>query len=177
MLEAESRPGGIAAGRHSVKMTMTEIRNINSFGHYDSFIQTNFIVDHCGIDLTKIGAKTDEAVVKANLDNPVLFDKNLLHNEAKSIIDFIQTYYEHPNDRPLWFRINVIDQALNEYVGIGHLNLDGDWLSFITTYLDHDRAEQGGDTMVTIFDTGFKWAVNFTFSQDDAVLRIEQYKK
>jgi hypothetical protein len=156
---------------------MTEIRNIYSFGHYNSFIQTNFIADHCGVDLTNLGTKMDEAVVKENLDSRILLDRNLLNNEAKSIIHFIQTYYKHPDDKPLWYRINVIDQALNEYVGIGHLNLNGDWLSFITTYLEHDRAEQGGDTMFIIFDIDFKWAVNFTLSQDDSVLRIEQYKK
>ena len=156
---------------------MPEIRNINSFGHYDSFIQTNFIVDHCGIDLTKLGSKTDEAVIKANLDSPTLFDRNLLNNEAKSIIKFIQTFYKHPDDRPLWYRINVIDQAINEYIGIGHLNLDGDWLSFVTTYLDQDRAEQSGDTIFVVFDTDFKWAVNFTLSQDNSILLIEQFKK
>lgn len=149
---------------------------MNSFEYYDSFIQTNFIVDHCGIDLTKLGTKTDEAVVKANLDSPILFDRKLLNSEAKSIINFIQTLYKHPDDRPLWYRINVMDQALNEYIGIGHLNLDSDWLRFIMTSLDQDRAEQSGDTIFVIFDTDFKWAVNFTLSQDDSILLIEQFK-
>lgn len=156
---------------------MTEIRNINSFGHYDSFIHANFIVDHCGIDLSKLGTKTDEAIVKANLDNPTLLDRSVLNSEAKSIVNFIQTFYKHPDDRPLWYRINVIDQAINEYIGIGHLNLDSDWLTFITTYLDQDRAEQGGDTIFVVFDTDFKWAVNFTLSQDNSILLIELFKK
>ena len=155
---------------------MTKIKNINSFGYYDRFIQTSFIVDHCGIDLTKLGTKTDEAVVKANLDGPILCDRNLLNSEAKSIINFIQTFYKHPDDRPLWYRINVMDQALNEYIGIGHLNLDSDWLRFIMTSLDQDRAEQSGDTIFVIFDTDFKWAVNFTLSQDNSIILIEQFK-
>jgi hypothetical protein len=156
---------------------MTEIRNINSFGYYDNFIQTNFIVDHCGIDLSKLGTKTDEAVVKAHLDNSTFFNRNILNGEAKSIINFIQTFYKHPDDRPLWYKINVIDQAINEYIGIGHLNLDRDWLNFITTYLEQDRAEQGGDTILIVFDTDFKWAVSFTLSQDNSILLIEQFKK
>ena len=164
-------------GQKLSKTTMTEIRNIYSFGHYDSFIQTNFIVDHCGIDLSKLGTKTNEAVVKVDLDNAALLDRNLLNSEAKSIVSFIQTFYKHTDDRPLWYKINVVDQVINEYIGIGHLNLEVDWLNFIITYLDHDRAQQGGDTIFVVFDTDFNWAVSFTLSQDNSVLLIEQYNK
>lgn len=156
---------------------MTIIRNINSFGYYDDFIQTNFIVDHCGIELTKLGKKIADTVVKVNLKGPVFLDDGLLRTEAKIFVDFIQKQYKYPDDRPLWYKINVLDQAINEYVGIGHLNLEADWLKFIITYLDLDRAQQGGDTMFIVFDTDFKWAVNFTLSQDDSVLQIEQFKK
>ncbi len=156
---------------------MTEIRLINSFGHYDSYIQTNFIVDHCGIDLTKLGPKITETVVKVNLDGPVFIDEEQLKAEGRVFVDFVETHYKHPDDRPLWYKINVVDRAINEYLGIGHLNLETNWMKFIVTYLDLDRAEQGGDTMFIIFDTDFKWAVNFTLSQEDSILRIEQFKK
>ena len=156
---------------------MTEIRKINSFGHYDDLIQTNFIVDHCGIDLSKLGKKTADTVVKVNLKSPKFIDDSLLEAEAKIFVDFIQKQYKYPDERPLWYKINVLDQAINEYIGIGHLNLEADWLRFIITYLDLDRAQQAGDTMFIVFDTDFKWAVNFTLSQDDSVLHIELYKK
>lgn len=111
---------------------MAEIKNINSFGHYDRFIQTNLVNlvtdDHCGFDLTKLGPKIADTVIKVNLVGPAFVDEELLKSEAKIFADFIQKQYKYPDERPLWYKINVLDQALNEYIGIGHLNLDADWL-------------------------------------------------
>ena len=130
---------------------MTETKNIHSLGYYDDFIQTNFILNHCGIELTKIGRKIADTVLKVNLKTPLFPDDSLLRTEAKTFVDFIHKQHKHPDERPLWYKINVVDQAVNDYVGIGHLNLESDWVKFIITYLDVDRAEQGGDTMERSF--------------------------
>jgi hypothetical protein len=70
----------------------------------------------------------------------------------------------------------VTDQVVNEYVGIGFLNIEDDWLTFILNYLSGDRADQGGDTIIVLFDTEFKWAISFNLCQDEAQLIIELYK-
>jgi hypothetical protein len=66
---------------------------------------------------------------------------------------------------------------LYQYIGVGFLSLESNWINFIINYLDIDRAEQGGDTILTIFDRNFNWAVSFTLIQDDNILKIEKYEK
>jgi hypothetical protein len=156
---------------------MTETSNIYNLGHYDDYIIHNFVIDHCGIDLIKLGQKTSESIIKVDLEGQNLIDINLLRSEISSTISFIQNFYSFPDDRPIWHRINVIDQAINQYIGVGFLSLENDWLNFIINYLDIDRAEQGGDTILTIFDRNFNWAVSFTLIQDDSILKIEKYEK
>ena len=151
--------------------------SIKSLGYYDNLIQESFIVENCGIKLSKLGRKIADSIIKVNLTGHPLVDEDFLRLETKVFVDFIQKQYGHPYERPLWYKLNVIDQAVNEYVGIGHLNIQTDWVEFLTKYLDLDRADQGGDTIIIIFDPDFKWAVSFTLSQDDSILQIEQYKK
>lgn len=156
---------------------MTEISNIYNLGHYDDHIIHNFVIDHCGIDLNKLGQKTDESILKVDLEGQSIIDINLIRSEISSTINFIQNYYSFPDDRPIWHRINVIGQAINQYIGIGFLSLECDWLNFIINYLDIDRAEQSGDTILTIFERNFNWALSFTLNQDDSILKIEKFEK
>lgn len=156
---------------------MTEISNIYKLGHYDDFITNNFITNHCGIDLSILGRKTSENIFRVDLDGQQLIDLNLVRSEISSTMNFIQNFYSYPDERPIWHRINVLDQAFNQYIGVGFLSLENDWLKFIISYLDIDRAEQSGDTIFTIFDRNFKWAVSFTLVQDDSILKIEKYEK
>ena len=156
---------------------MTEISHINNLGHYDDYIIHNFVTDHCGIDLNKLGQKTSDSILKVDIEGQNLIDIIQLRSEISSIINFIQNYYSFPDERPVWHRINVIDQAINQYIGVGFLSLESDWLNFIINYLDNDRAEQSGDTILTIFDRNFKWAVLFALIQDDSILKIEKYEK
>jgi hypothetical protein len=156
---------------------MAEISNIYNLGHYDDHIISNFVIDHCGIDLNKLGQKTSETTLKVDLDGQILIDINLVRSKISSIFSFVKNYYSFPDDRPIWHRINVIDQAINQYIGIGFLSLESDWLKFIIDYLDIDRAEQSGDTILTIFDRNFNWAVSFELIQDNSVLKIEKYEK
>ena len=156
---------------------MTEISNIYNLGHYDNYIIHNFVVDHCGIDLSKLGQKTSEIILKVDLEEENLIDINLVRSEINLTINFIQNYYSFPDDRPIWHKINVIDQAINQYIGVGFLSLENDWLNFIINYLDIDRAEQSGDTILTIFDRNFNCSVSFTLIQYDIILNIEKYEK
>jgi hypothetical protein len=156
---------------------MTKISNIYNLGHYDDYIIHNFVINHCGIDLNKLGQKTSQSILKVDLEGQILIDINLLRSEISSTINFIQNFYSFPDDRPIWHRINVIDQAINQYIGVGFLSLESNWINFIINYLDIDRAEQGGDTILTIFDRNFNWAVSFTLIQDDNILKIEKYEK
>lgn len=156
---------------------MTETSKIYNLGYYDGYIISNFVVNHIGIDLNKLGRKTSEDTFKVDLDGPELIDINSLHAQIHSTINFVQHYYNFPDDRPVWHRINVIDQAINQYIGIGFLCLETDWLKFVIDYLDNDRAEQGGDTIFSILDPDFNWAVSFKLIQDDNILKVEKYEK
>ena len=156
---------------------MTETRNIYPASHFEKYIQANFTTGHCGIDLETLGKKNYDRTFPVSLDSFELLDTTELKNETKDIIEFVDNVYSAADEKPIWHKINVIDQAINEYAGIGFLNRNNDWLNFIIDYLSNDRAEQSGDTIVTLFDLDFKWAICFTLSQDDSYLRIERFKK
>ena len=143
-----------------------------NFAYYDNYIQTRFTVQHCGIDLKQIGRKTQEIFLPtATIEQSHFYFE--VKNRLKSIVDFLE---KTVTERVLWYRINVIDQAINDYIGIGHLNLDSGWLKFVLDYLETDRAEQGGDTICVLFDCDFNWAVCFTFSQGEEKLIVEKYE-
>jgi len=144
-----------------------------NFAYYDNYIQTRFTIQDCGIDLKQIGKKTQEIYLSAvSIGQPHFYFE--VKNRLNPIVDFLEKAI---SERPLWYRINVIDQAINDYIGIGHLNLESDWLKFILNYLEADRAEQGGDTICVLFNCDFKWAVCFTFSQGEERLIVEKYEQ
>ena len=153
-------------------MTRKFTNMTKNFAYYENYIQTHFIVQDCGINLKQIGKKTQEIYFST-----VSIGQSYFYFEAKNrlspIVDFIEKTI---TERPLWYRINVIDQALNDYIGIGHLNIESGWLEFILDYLEKDRAEQFGDTICILFDCDFKWAVSFTFSQNKKRLIVEKYE-
>jgi len=156
---------------------LTEIRNIYPTSHYEKYIQANFTNEHCGIDLELLGKKDYEKTFQVDLNTIKLLDRKSLKKESIEIIDFVQNIYPELDTKPIWYKINVIDQAINEYTGIGFLNRDSGWLNFTIDYLSNDRAEQSGDTIMTIFDLEFNWAICFTLSQDDNYLRVERFAK
>jgi len=129
------------------------------------------------LDLNKLGYKTSENTFNVDLDGLELIDINSLRTQIHSTINFVQNSYSFHDDRPVWHRINVIDQAINLYIGVGFLCLETDWLKFVIDYLDIDRAEQSGDTILSIFDRNFKWAVSFKLIQEDSTLKVEKYEK
>ena len=146
---------------------------IKSFGYYEKRIQTEYVIDHCGIDLEKFGEVKNRLEYKVNLDSEPFINFEKLKTELNGLTDFIVK----KSLKPIWYKINVIDQAINEYVGIGFLNNEKSWLNFIIQYLKNDRAEQSGDTILILFDLNFEWCICFTLSQDNSNLIIEQYKK
>ena len=142
-----------------------------NFAYYNNYIQTHFTVQHCGIDLKLIGKKAQEIYLSAfSVGKPHFYFE--VKNRIKPIVDFL----EKTTEKPLWYRINVTDQAINDYIGIGHLNLESNWLKFILDYLNFDKAEQGGDTICVLFDSDFKWAICFTFSQEEEKLIVAKYE-
>jgi hypothetical protein len=155
---------------------MTEIQ---SFSKYAFYITDSFVVDNIGIDLTKLGNRTSEVTITLNTEAPVLIDLGKAKAEFASVIEFIESKClpAYSNKKPVWYRINVIDQADNDYIGIGFLDVEQDWLSFIINYLNCDRADQGGDTIMAVFDKKFNWAVSFTLSQDNKTLQAELFEK
>jgi len=153
---------------------------MKNFAFYDNYIQTHFTKHDCGIDLKQIGGKVQEFdLPAASIGQPYFYFE--VRNRIQSVVDFLENLYSENPPRqiikPLWYRINVIDQAINDYIGIGYLNMESDWLKFILDYLETDRAEQGGDTICALFDLDFDWAVCFTFSQDCGKLIVEKYQK
>ena len=153
---------------------------MKNFAFYENYIQTHFTKQDCGIDLKQIGKKTQEIYLSAVSIGQSHFYFEV-RNRIKSIVDFLENSYSQKPPRqitrPLWYRINVSDQAINHYNGIGYLNMESDWLKFIIDYLETDRADQGGDTICVLFDLDFNWAICFTFSQKEKRLIIEKFQK
>jgi hypothetical protein len=156
---------------------MTDIMNIYPLGYYDEFIRSHFIWNEPGIDLKSIGKNNFTRAFSADLNSKELHYRPGIKKELNEITNFIHNCYSAPDDRPIWYKINVTDHVLNEYVGIGFLNRDPEWLDFIIDYLRIDKAEQGGDTIFIIFDIDFRWAICFTLSQDEKILTVEKFEK
>jgi hypothetical protein len=149
-----------------------------TFSNYENIIHADFLQkNRCGIQLHKIGASTDcvKLPVKSSYANEI--DMALFKKETQSITSFIEKKFKKTYVKPIWFKINITDQAFNEYAGIGLLNMNDNWLDLVLSFLSFDRADQGGDTILTIFDTAFNWAVNFGFSRDEEMLTIEKFQK
>jgi hypothetical protein len=149
------------------------------FGEYATQIIDSFVVDDIGIDLIKLGNKEFDKSITVDFKKPILIDEETIKIEFATVIEFIE-YQCRPayiHTKPIWFRINVVDQALNDYIGIGFLDTEQNWVSFTVNYLRCDRADQGGDSILVIFDRNFTWASSLTLSQDDKELRVELYKK
>lgn len=155
---------------------------MQNLGYYERKIISEYITDDIGIDLDKIGTKNFEKVIPIDLQKIEFIAPKKLSEEIQEIISFLkkkQLEYRQANyyKRPIWFRINVIDQAINEYLGIGYLNIGEGYLEFITYSLGIDRADQSGDGIFIIMDTDFRWAVNFELSQDDSSFIIQKIEK
>jgi hypothetical protein len=147
-----------------------------SLADYENYIHSNFISNQLGIDLTKFSQKTFEKDIQVDLNGTIFLDYDKLKQEINPVTHFVRAFYLHRTDKPVWYKLNVADQAVNQYIGIGFLNLENDWLKFVIDCLDNDRAEQNGDTIITIFDIDFKWAICFTLSQDDSILKVEKFE-
>ncbi|WP_299762491.1 hypothetical protein [uncultured Pontibacter sp.] len=146
-------------------------------GYYEKRIKQEFVIDDVGITLERLGEKSYEKVIPIDLNNPDLLNQQELEVEIAEVINFIQRVFQkNYSNRPIWFRTNVIDQAVNDYVGVGLLNFSGPWLKFIICSLSFDRADQNGDTLMTVFDTEFQWAINFELSQDASCVTVQKFK-
>ncbi len=144
--------------------------------HYLSIIQ-GYCPDDIGIELEKIGAKTFEAHWSLKQLDLSLLDQEEILEAVKPALTEILEKGSKAYNKPLWIKINVQDQAHNEYRGIGYFNFNEGWLDFVLRYLNYDRAEQSGDTLFVIFDVDFEWALYFEFSQDNQELKIEIWEK
>ncbi|ALJ00745.1 hypothetical protein [Rufibacter tibetensis] len=154
----------------------------SKLGFYEKKIISNYITDENGIDLEEIGEKTTEINIPINIARNDFLSIRKLSYEINEVTNFLKSkqleYRETGYDRRLlWFRVNVIDQAINQYLGIGYINIEQSWLKFIIHSLSHDKADQGGDGIFAIIDEDFHWAVSFTLSQQDLSLSIQKFEK
>ncbi|SFU50355.1 hypothetical protein [Pontibacter akesuensis] len=149
-----------------------------TLGYYEKRIIQEFVVDNIGITLERFGEKSFDKVFPVDLSNLNLLNQQELEVELVEVLKFIQpNSLKSYSKRPIWFKTNIVDQAVNDYVGIGLLNIDGPWLRYVICSLSHDRADQSGDTLMTIFDTDFQWAINFELSQDNSCLIVQKFEK
>lgn len=156
---------------------MNDLMEFN-LGYYEKRIKQEFAIDDVGITLERLGGQSFEKVIPVDLKNPDLLNHQQLEVEIAEVIKFIQkNFQKNDGNRPIWFRTNVIDQAVNDYVGIGLLNLGGAWLRYVICSLSFDKADQSGDTLMTVFDTDFHWAINFEISQDNSCLIVKRFEK
>jgi hypothetical protein len=158
------------------QFAITKIISMYSLADYENYIHSNFISDQLGIDLRKFSHKTFENDIQVDLYGTTFLDFEKFKQEINPVTHFVQAFYLHRTDKPVWYKLDVADQAVNQSIAIGFLNLENGWLKFITDYLNNDRAEQNGDTIITIFDIDFKWAVCFTLSQDESILKVEKFE-
>ena len=149
---------------------------MRSLADYENYIATNFDHEGVGLDLSIFPNKTFEKHIKVDLVVNSLLDFDELSGEIRPIVTFMQNTYLK-GACPLWYKVNIMDQAVKDYVSIGRLNLKNNWLRFIINYLDYDRAEEMGDTMIAIFDTDFNWTISFTLSQDCQNLKVQKLEK
>ncbi|MDO1451286.1 hypothetical protein Q0590_33740 [Rhodocytophaga aerolata] len=155
------------------------INDIKLFSDHAINITDTYVVDDNGIDLSKLGRREFDKAISVDLKAPVLVEMTKVKTEFATVISFIESkcLVGGLPTKPIWYRINVIDQAINDYIGIGFLDIKQDWLSFTVNYLSCDRADQSGDTIMAIFDREFTWAVSFTLSQDNRKLQAELFIK
>lgn len=156
---------------------MSDLTEI-TLGYYEKRIISEFVVNDMGMDLEKLGEKSFEKIFPVDFNNADLLNEHELKDEIVEVIDFIHANLPtKSSNRPIWFKTNIIDQAMNDYVGIGLLNIDKHWLKYVVCSLSFDRADQSGDTLFTIFDTNFQWIINFELSQDDSTLTVQMFEK
>jgi hypothetical protein len=138
-------------------------------------IRTNFIEDDCGIELDRVGVLVQRLVYPVNLQSDDLIDLQRLSQDFDPIANFLREELKDYGAKLVWLKINVIDQAINDYVGIGTLDGYSNFIKFITSYLSIDRADQNGDTIIIFFNQNLTWAISFTLCQDESTLIIERY--
>lgn len=142
---------------------------------YLNSIRTNFIEDDCGIELDRVGSLVQRLVYPVNLQSDDLIDIQLLSKDFDPMANFLREQLKDYGAKLVWLKINVVDQAINDYVGIGTLDRYFNFLKFITSYLSTDQADQNGDTIIVFFDQNLIWAISFTLSQDESTLIIERF--
>lgn len=143
-------------------------------GFYEKYILGNFLGE-IGFDLYGIGEKIISKRITVNLNIDGLIDIKTLRNSFKEAIDFIDKPGSTRYDDVIWYKLDILDQAIHEYMGIGVFKLENDYLKFIKYYLDVERAGQSGDTIIVLFDKDFNWAVNFTLCQDYKYLSVDVF--
>jgi len=143
-------------------------------GSYERYIHNNYIKD-LGFDLSSIGEEIIVNKTPVNLQNEELIDLGILKNSFKDIIDFLSLTSATRYDEVVWYKMNLIDDVLNEYMGIGSFKLENDYLKFVQSYLSIERADQAGDTIIVLFDKDFNWAVEFILNQEDEFLVATVY--
>ncbi|MEQ9280920.1 MAG: hypothetical protein RLN83_15610 [Balneola sp.] len=125
--------------------------------------------------MSRIGPISYSRQHTISLDGNKLIDVQTLSDDWGPIGDFLKGQFEKNESKLVWLKINVIDQAINDYVGIGMIGRHTDWLRFITSYLSADRADQSGDSIIVLFDRRLSWAISFTISQDHSTLTMEKF--
>ncbi|MEM9919066.1 MAG: hypothetical protein AAF990_13275 [Bacteroidota bacterium] len=73
-----------------------------------------------------------------------------------------------------WFKLNVIDNAVTQLVGMGEIN-NAYGLDLVSALLIHDTADQCGDTIVGLFDSEKDWILKATNNQDNSRIHLKFY--
>ena len=96
---------------------------MKNLGFFESKIISEYITDDIGIDLEKVGKKNTEINLLVDLRKNGLISIRKFSYAILEITSFLKSKQrEYRNTgyyrRLLWFRINVIDQADNQYLGL-----------------------------------------------------------
>ena len=151
---------------------------MNKLGEYEDLIYSDIYDESgCGLDFSAYN-KTFSSTARLNLKDKQYLDIESFVQDIDPVIEFVRKLFPmYSTSRPFWAKVNIGDQAFNELIGIGYLNMEEGWLMFILNYLQTDKALEGGDTIFAIFGLDFTWCVCFTLSQDENILIVEKYDK
>lgn len=150
--------------------------NFSEADPYRDLIIDKFVDAYeCRIELIKLGPKDYEQIfpVDSSGDRAIKYED--IENKIGEINRYILQYVSEPSNKIFWFQVNVIDQAINDYIGPENFESVDAWLPTILDRLNNYRADQSGDTIVIIFSSRIEWAVSFCLCQDNSTLSVERF--
>ena len=131
------------------------------------------------INLSTVGTLRTREIGCVNLKDDIVLSPDQFSALYPQALRYIEHTLigKHQLASVQWLRVNFHDDVVNECVGIGSVSFRQNWKLFILASLSTDRAEEGGNTSMLLYDTYFDWAVYLELSQQKTNLVVEVYQR